>query len=160
VFHVFMLVCPALPTCLLPVCPAVPRSYVVTGMLGVSMSYHRQLSHKSFRTPKVRTAAAAAASGQDTRARHSSSSSRSSSRSRDRASCRQQTVFSRLLKCSRPSAVPAQYLTGSATAGHPATPAPSAYARLSQVWRLLPSRLPVARAAAALLFSLPLLHAA
>lgn len=27
--------------------------YVVTGMLGVSMSYHRQLSHKSFRTPKV-----------------------------------------------------------------------------------------------------------
>ncbi|KAF6257723.1 delta-9 desaturase-like protein [Scenedesmus sp. NREL 46B-D3] len=26
--------------------------YVVTGMLGVSMSYHRQLSHKSFRTPK------------------------------------------------------------------------------------------------------------
>jgi fatty-acid desaturase len=29
--------------------------YVVTGMLGVSMSYHRQLSHKSFRTPKVRS---------------------------------------------------------------------------------------------------------
>jgi fatty-acid desaturase len=27
--------------------------YVLTGMLGVSMSYHRQLSHKSFRTPKV-----------------------------------------------------------------------------------------------------------
>ena len=30
-----------------------PRSYVVTGMFGVSMSYHRQLSHKSFRCPKV-----------------------------------------------------------------------------------------------------------
>eukprot|EP00878_Enallax_costatus_P037482 GHUV01042342.1.p1 GENE.GHUV01042342.1~~GHUV01042342.1.p1 ORF type:complete len:379 (+),score=81.54 GHUV01042342.1:277-1413(+) len=26
--------------------------YVVTGMLGISMSYHRQLAHKSFRTPK------------------------------------------------------------------------------------------------------------
>jgi hypothetical protein len=38
----------------------VSRSYVVTGMLGVSMSYHRQLSHKSFRTPKVGIAAAAA----------------------------------------------------------------------------------------------------
>lgn len=30
--------------------------YVLTGMLGVSMSYHRQLSHKSFRTPKVTAA--------------------------------------------------------------------------------------------------------
>lgn len=26
--------------------------YVLTGMLGISMSYHRQLTHKSFRCPK------------------------------------------------------------------------------------------------------------
>lgn len=32
--------------------PAVPPSYVVTGMLGISISYHRQLSHKSFRCVK------------------------------------------------------------------------------------------------------------
>ena len=32
--------------------PPTPRSYVVTGMLGISMSYHRQLSHKSFRCVK------------------------------------------------------------------------------------------------------------
>ncbi len=29
-----------------------PPSYVLTGMLGISISYHRQLSHKSFRCVK------------------------------------------------------------------------------------------------------------
>ncbi len=33
-----------------PPCP--PRRYVLTGMLGLCVSYHRQLTHRSFRCPK------------------------------------------------------------------------------------------------------------
>lgn len=73
-----------LPLLLLLCCSLPPlRSYVLTGMLGISMSYHRQLSHKSFRTPKVRRgggASAAAAPAARTvaprRWRHASSSRR------------------------------------------------------------------------------------